>query len=57
MSGENVAAVKATRGRMHQMAESRSSFSIQVAPHSYRVFKVAADALGPLANKVPDEIK
>ncbi len=56
-SGEAIAAEKAARGHMRQMAENRSTFNIQLPPHSYRVFKVASDAMGPLANKIPDQPK
>ena len=57
VSGENIAAEKTRGGHMRQMVESRNTFNIQLAPHSYRVFRVAADTMGPLANKVPDEPK
>jgi hypothetical protein len=53
VTGETFTAQKAAREHMRQARESgenRNSFSIQLPPHSYRVFQ--AEAVGPLANKV-----
>jgi hypothetical protein len=57
VSGKAIVMEKGMHGHTHSATENRSRFSIQLPPHSYRVFQAESDSMGPLAGKIPGETR